>query len=43
MMGLTKQQQIVLAVVLGLLLAGWGVKIYRTANPPPASASLPSR
>jgi hypothetical protein len=31
---LTKQEQLVLCVVLGLLLMGWAVKAYRTANPP---------
>ncbi|HTV61761.1 MAG TPA: hypothetical protein VMH30_04250 [Verrucomicrobiae bacterium] len=39
---LTKQEQLVLCVVLGLLLTGWCVKLYRTANPPPA-AVLPAR
>jgi hypothetical protein len=36
---LTKQQQCVLSVVLGLLLVGWAVKIYRTAHPPPTPHS----
>jgi hypothetical protein len=31
---LTKQEQLVLCIVLGLLLLGWGVKTYRTARPP---------
>jgi hypothetical protein len=31
---LTKQEQLVLCVVLGLLLMGWAVKAYRTAHPP---------
>jgi hypothetical protein len=31
---LTKQEQLVLCVVLGLLLTGWAVKIWRTAHPP---------
>jgi hypothetical protein len=31
---LTKQEQLVLCVVLGLLLTGWAVKVYRTARPP---------
>jgi hypothetical protein len=31
---LTKQEQLVLYVVIGLLLCGWLVKTYRTANPP---------
>jgi hypothetical protein len=30
---LTRQEQMFLAVVLGLLLTGWGVKWYRTAHP----------
>jgi hypothetical protein len=37
---LTKQEQLVLCVVLGLLLTGWAVKAYRTAHPPiPANES----
>jgi len=36
---LTKQEQWVLCIVLGLLLTGWAVKTYRTAHPPaPAGA-----
>jgi hypothetical protein len=31
--GLTKQEQTVLIIVLGLLLTGWAVKFYRTAHP----------
>ena len=31
---LTKQEQLFLIVVLGLLLTGWAVKTYRTAHPP---------
>jgi len=31
---LTKEQQIVLCVILLLLLTGLGVKIWRTAHPP---------
>jgi hypothetical protein len=31
---LTKQEQLVLCIVLGLLLTGWAVKTYRTAHPP---------
>ena len=31
---LTKQEQLVLSIVLGLLLIGWMVKAYRTAHPP---------
>jgi hypothetical protein len=34
---LTKQEQLVLCVVLGLLLIGWAVKAYRTAHPPLAT------
>jgi hypothetical protein len=30
---LTRQEQIVLCVVLGLLLTGWAVKWYRAAHP----------
>jgi hypothetical protein len=33
---LTKQEQLVLCIVLGLLLTGWAVKLYRTAHPHPA-------
>lgn len=33
---LTKQEQLVLCLVLGLLLMGWAVKTYRTAHPPTA-------
>jgi hypothetical protein len=31
---LTKQEQLVLCIVLGLLLTGWAVKMCRTAHPP---------
>ncbi len=31
---LTKQEQLVLCVVLGLLLTGLAVKAYRAAHPP---------
>jgi hypothetical protein len=31
--GLTKQEQLVLCIVLGLLLTGWAVKAYRAAHP----------
>jgi hypothetical protein len=31
---LTKQEQLVLCISLGLLLTGWAVKAYRTAHPP---------
>ncbi|MGH7975378.1 MAG: hypothetical protein ACREC8_01815 [Limisphaerales bacterium] len=30
---LTKQEQLFLVIVLGLLLTGWAVKAYRTAHP----------
>jgi hypothetical protein len=30
---LTKQEQLVLCIVVGLLLTGWMVKWYRTAHP----------
>jgi hypothetical protein len=33
---LTKQEQLVLCIVLGLLLTGWAVKTYRAAHPPAA-------
>ena len=35
---LTKQEQMVLCVILGLLLAGWAVKAYRHAHPPMQAA-----
>ncbi len=31
---LTRQEQLVLCVILGLLLTGWAVKAYRTVHPP---------
>jgi len=34
---LTKQEQLVLCVVLSLLLVGWAVKAWRTAHPPTRS------
>jgi len=34
---LTKQEQLVLCVVLSLLLVGWAVKAWRTAHPPASS------
>ena len=33
MLRLTKQEQLVLVIVLGLLLTGWAVKAYRAAHP----------
>jgi hypothetical protein len=38
---LTKQEQLVLCIVLGLLLTGWAVKTYRAAHPP-ETASQPA-
>jgi hypothetical protein len=35
---LTKQEQMVLCIILGLLLTGWGVKMYRSAHPPAQAA-----
>jgi len=32
---LTKKEQLVLCIVLGLLLIGWAAKAYRAAHPPP--------
>jgi hypothetical protein len=34
---LTKQEQLVLCIVLGLLLTGWAVKTYRLAHPAPVA------
>jgi len=34
---LTKQEQLVLCIVLGLLLTGLAVKTYRTAHPAPVA------
>ena len=34
---LTKQEQLVLCLVIGLLLTGWMVKAYRAAHPPAGS------
>jgi len=39
---LTRQQQLVLGVVLLLLLTGWAVKAWRAAHPPPAAARVPA-
>lgn len=41
MNALTKQEQLVLCVVLALLLMGWAVKAYRAAHPP-ATAVQPA-
>jgi hypothetical protein len=35
---LTKQEQLVLCLVLGLLLTGWAVKTYRVAHSPTLAA-----
>ena len=35
---LTKQEQLVLCIIVGLLLLGWTVKVYRTAHPPRLAA-----
>ncbi|HTQ50740.1 MAG TPA: hypothetical protein VMJ12_08510 [Candidatus Acidoferrales bacterium] len=37
MNGLTRQEQLVLCIVLGLLLTGLAVKTYRAAHPAPAT------
>jgi hypothetical protein len=37
---LTKQEQLVLCIVVGLLLMGWAVKTYRAAHPPPPASEL---
>ena len=34
MVRLTKQEQLVISIIIGLLLVGWAVKTWRTANPP---------
>jgi hypothetical protein len=34
---LTKQERLVLCILVGLLLTGWAVKAYRTAHPPAAA------
>lgn len=34
MKNLTKQEQLVLCLILLLVLTGWAVKVYRTAHPP---------
>jgi hypothetical protein len=38
---LTKQEQLVLCLVFGLLLTGWAVKAYRTAHPPAQIGAAP--
>jgi hypothetical protein len=37
---LTKQEQLVLCIVLGLLLTGWAVKTYRAAHPSAAATRV---
>jgi len=34
---LTRKEQLVLCIILGLLLVGWAAKTYRAAHPPPQS------
>jgi len=36
---LTRQEQLVLCVILGLLLVGWAVKAYRAGHPPAPAIS----
>jgi len=40
MLGLTKQEQLVLCVVLSLLLVGWAVKACRTSHPGPSNERM---
>lgn len=45
MIHLTKHEQLVLCVIIGLLLTGWAVKAWRAAHPPtppPAITAPPS-
>jgi hypothetical protein len=35
---LTRQEQLVLCIIMGLLLTGWAVKAYRAAHPPAEAA-----
>jgi hypothetical protein len=39
-LGLTRQQQVALTVLLLLLVVGWGVRAWRTARPAPAAGSV---
>jgi hypothetical protein len=39
---LTKQEQMVLCIIIGLLLTGWVVKAYRASHPPSAAAAKPA-
>lgn len=41
MIHLTRQEQTVLSLILGLLLLGWAVKAYRLSHPPTATAIAP--
>jgi len=36
---LTKQEQLVICTILGLLLVGWAVKAWRAAHPPVPTAT----
>lgn len=38
---LTKQEQWVLCIVVGLLLTGWAVRAYRTAHPQQSVGAAP--
>lgn len=40
MIHLTKQEQLVLGLVIALLLTGWAVKAYRTAHPAQQAKSV---
>jgi hypothetical protein len=40
---LTKQEQMVLCLVMLLLLTGWAVKTYRAAHPAPISIAPPAQ
>jgi len=40
---LTKQEQLVLCLILGLLLTGWAVKAYRNAHPAVTVAIQPAK
>ena len=40
---LTKQELLVLCIVVGLLLTGWMVKWYRTAHPAAVVATQPAK
>jgi hypothetical protein len=42
MINLTRQQQLVIGVVILLLLTGWAVKAWRTAHPAPPPAGPPA-